>query len=104
MVVNTVGCQYEHIADFERHDAIVDLDPRIHAQSAAEIGFLGRNDDTVIVGQLLQPVARYAIYAGIADVEDMGGARFEHHCVEGADVAFVFIVGILAAPALRVQP
>ena len=51
MVVNTVGCQYEHIADFERHDAIVDLDPRIHAQSAAEIGFLGRNDDTVIVGQ-----------------------------------------------------
>ena len=60
---------------------------------AAEIALLRRDDDAVIVGQLLERVADDAIDAGIADMKNMRGRGLDDHRAQGADIALVLVVG-----------
>ena len=104
MLVDAVGHQHESVALLDPERQVIDLDLRIYAERAAEIALLRRDDDAMIVGQLLERVAGKTIDPAIADVKDMRGGRLDDHGAQRADVAPVLVVGILAAPRLRVQP
>ena len=104
VLANAVGGLHEDVALFQRQHAIVDLDPRAHAQRATEIDLLRRQRHAMVVGQLLQRAAGQAIQAGIADVEDVCGGRLQDQDVQRADVALVLVVGKLALPGLCMQP
>ena len=70
VLVDAVGRQQKDIALLDRQRPIVDLDLRIDAERAAEIALFRRNDDAMIVGELLERVAGQPVDAGIADMED----------------------------------
>ena len=73
MLIDAVGRQHEDVAALDLEHPVVDFDLRIHAQRAAEIALLRRDDDPVIVGQLLERVAGDAVDARVADMEDVRG-------------------------------
>ena len=104
MLVDTVGHQQESVAPLDLERQIIDLDLRIGAERAAEIALLRRNDDAVIVGELFERVAGKTIDPAIADVKDVPRGRLDDHGAQGADVSPVHVMGVLAAPRLRVQP
>src|SRR6185503_15465625 len=49
-------------------------------------------------------MARDAVYPCISDMKNMRAGRFDDHRAQGADVTLVLVVGISAAPGLRMQP
>ncbi len=104
MLANAVGRLHQHVALLELDRPIVDLDLGVHAQRPAEIGLLRRQDDSMILGELLEGTADQAIDARIADMEDMRGGRLQDHHAEGADIALVPVVGVPAAAGLGVEP
>ena len=57
MLVNTVGRQQKDIAFFDLERPVIDFNLRINSQRAAEVALLRRNDDPMIVGQLLERIA-----------------------------------------------
>ena len=73
--IGAVGRQQESLARLDLETLVVDLELRIDAERTAEIGLLRRHDDPVIVGQLLERLARHAVDATVADVEDVRGGR-----------------------------
>jgi hypothetical protein len=102
--VGAVGCQDKGVTGLDLDRLVVDLELRVDAERAAEIGLLRRHDDAVIVGQLLERLAGDAVDAAVADMEDVRGGRLDDHGAEGADIALVAVIGILALARLRMQP
>ena len=78
--VDAVRRQHEDVASFERHGTVVDFDLLIHAQRAAEIALLRRDDDAVILGELFQALSRDPVDAGVADVKNVRRGRSDHQC------------------------
>ena len=58
----------------------------------------------MIFGELLERLAGDAIDPAVADVKDVGHGRLDDHRGEGADVALVAVVAVLAAVCLGVEP
>ena len=102
VLVHAVGGQDEDVAGLGPHAGMVDLHASARAECPAEIGFLRRQDEAVILGQLLQGAARNPADPPVADVEEVGGAALEDEGAEGGDVAAVGLVP--AAPRLGVEP
>src|SRR3546814_14459337 len=96
--VDTVGGQQEDGAGRDRHRQVVDLELRIDAERAAEIALLRRDDDPVILGQLLKGLAAEPPDAGIADTEPMRGGRLYDHDPRRADKAPVVTLMIRTRP------
>ena len=71
MLVDAVGHQDEGVALLYRERQIVDLDLRIDPERAAEIALLRRNDDAMIVGELLERIAGQTIDPAVTDVKDV---------------------------------
>ncbi len=69
MFVSAVGREQEDVAFFDLDRLVVDFDLGIDPQCAAQIALLGRNNDPMVVGELLQRVAGQPVDSGIADVE-----------------------------------
>ena len=74
MLIDAVGRQQEDVAFFDLERLVVDFDLRIDAERAAQIALFRRDDDPVIVGELLERVAGDAVDPAIADMKDMRGA------------------------------
>ena len=55
----------------------------------------------VIIGETCQAIAAQQVDAAVADMEEMGAGRFQHHRTEGGDAAVVFL-GLVVT--LAVQP
>ncbi len=104
MLVDAVGHQQEGVAALQPQILVVDLELRVHTERAAEIALLRGQHDAMVVGQLLEAVARDAVDPAVADMEQMRGGRPDHHGAQRADIPLVFVIGVLAAPRLRVQP
>lgn len=104
MFIDAVGREQKDVGFFDRDRPIVDFDLRIDSQRAAEIGLLRGNDDTVIVGQLFERVAGKPVNAAIAGMKNVCRGRFDDQRAQGADVALVLVVSVLASPCLGVQP
>ena len=104
MPVNAVGREHEPVAHLQRHRPVVDLDMRIDPERAAQIGLLRRDDHPVILGKLLQRIAGQAIDPAVADMEQMRGARFQHHHRQRADIPPVRLIGVAAGAGLGMQP
>src|SRR6476619_1758348 len=58
----------------------------------------------MIVGELLEGAAGRPVDAGVANMKNMRGRGFDDDRAQCADIAFVFLVGVLASPGLGMQP
>lgn len=58
----------------------------------------------MIVGELLEGVAGESVDPRVAHVEDVRGGGFDDHCAQGADVALVLVVTVLASPRFPNAP
>jgi len=103
MLVHAIGRQQEHVAGFHGLGVIVDFQMRRQAQRAAQVTFVVRDPDAVILGQLLDRAIPQAIDARVADMQDVRGGALEHHHGQRADVAAVLVLP-MALAALRMQP
>ena len=63
VVADAVRREHEEIAPLDPQGEIIDFDMRVHAQRAAEIGFMRREDDAVVLRQLLASSVAQAIDA-----------------------------------------
>ena len=105
MLVHAVGRQQEDVAALDRERLVVDLDLRIDAHRPAEIALLrrdARRDDRWSVAPARCP--RGDRCASRRHEKGARSADLMHHGAQGADVALVLVVGVLAAPRLRMQP
>ena len=97
MLIDAVGDEHKSVALLDPEHHVVDLDLGIYPERTAEIALLRRDDDAVVVGQLLERVAGDAIDPAVADVKQMRRGRFDDDGAQRADIAAVLVVGILAA-------
>jgi hypothetical protein len=58
----------------------------------------------MVLGQLLELLAAQAVDAGIADMEQVGRGGLDDQAAEGAHVAALAVVAMLAVLGLRMQP
>src|ERR1044072_3393343 len=104
MLVDAVGRENEYIAHVDRKRATVDLDLRIHPESAAQLALPGRAIDTMFIGQLLERPSGDAADTRVADLEQVQRRRLEDGSAERADITPIAVVREAAAPCLGMKP
>ena len=100
MLVDAVGSQNKGVSQFDRQHLIVDFDLRPHSQGAAEVDFLRRHEDPMVVGELFEGVAGHAVDTRVTDMDDMRGPRFEDQDGHRAHMPLVPVMWMLAAAGL----
>jgi hypothetical protein len=104
MRVHAVGREHEDVTSLQRQRVVVDVQPRIEADCAAEVALPLRHLHAVVGGELLHRTALQPVDPRIADVEDVRRMCLEHQRAQRAHVASVHVLAIRALLRARVQP
>lgn len=104
MRIHTIRRHDEGVTGLHRQRPVVDLDVAVHAHRTGQERVRWRDDEPMVVGQLLQRTARHPVDSAVARMKKVSGSRLEYQAGKGADIALVSVVGPLTASRLGMEP
>ena len=102
--IGAIGGEQEEIAGLQRQCLIIDFQMLMNTQRAAEIALLGGQPEPVVLGQGFQCRVAQPVDARIPHMEQVCLGALEYQGTQGADIALVPVVAMLALPGLGMEP